>query len=349
MQRTRTYKIAGLVAASLLCARAAIAQPLPPVDVGLPTLPNMPPAAPAMLPPTGVNPAAPPMLPPVGTIQQESGAGALPAGANLPVLPKQAMPAPGNPMPPAAAQVQAQPQPAAPENGLPEHSFGDSTLSILFLPEQIDQLKAAVLDFERSGGVEAAPTVVAPVVPGGGAPIPEPPSYPVFYLSTIVFDGPNDWSIWVSGEKITSRKNDTDIQALNVTRDSVTFTWLPTYSEAVARRLDTDDFAKPDAVKNKLAVAQPIQRDATTGLITFTLRQNQSFATAYFKLFEGYMENPALPPLSITPGAPGAVPATGMPPQNEVPSSSMPVPQAPQNPADAMGISPGSIPPNQAR
>ncbi len=247
------------------------------------------------------------------------------------------------------------------------YSYGDSSLSILFLPNQIEHMKTALRVFENSGR-EAHPNLTPTVTaPAAEAKIDEPTNYPVFYLASIAYDKPSDWSLWISGHKITSRHNDTDLEVIAVSPDSVTFGWTPTYNRAIARRQSTDAFAPVAPVKNKLAANQSITTDETTGRITFTLRANQAFAVGYFHVFEGYIATPKLDPLVIatpvpgsgaagsptaaaeTPGAAGAPTAParpGMPATAMMPPNMRPTPNgmAPVNRA-APGMMPQGMPP----
>jgi hypothetical protein len=183
---------------------------------------------------------------------------------------------------------------------LKKFSYGDSNLSVLFLPNQIDRMKQSIRTFETSSKDAKPTTFIAPtpVVEAPVEKIIEPADYPVFYLSSIAFDGPNDWAIWMGGQKITSRRNDTDVTVLRVSPDSATFSWQPTYKEAIERRRAADLFAATDEVKNKLASVQSASQDEN-GSVIFTLRQNQAFAVGYFKTFEGFVKSPKLDPISV--------------------------------------------------
>ena len=266
------------------------------------------------------------------------------------------------PPPPTATDTVAGTQTPAPIAEQKKFSFGSSDLSLFFQPAQISKMKDAIVVYEsvnrdaKPKFEETKPVGPAPVV----MDVKEPDTYPVFFLSSIVYDGPADWSIWIGGAKITSRKNETDVQVLSVSRDTATLAWRPDYAEAVAKRRSTKQFAVTDAVKNKLAVVQRVSHDPQTGLITFTLRQNQSFAVGYFSVFEGYVDSPKLASLiAMAPtndlgvnGPASPVDAVmGMPPGQgamnpdpssnpEMPPSNMPslppTPQAPSPPTPAI-------------
>lgn len=189
------------------------------------------------------------------------------------------------------------------------YSFGDATVSVLFLPDQIEQMKRVLTTYEDqrkilgdASPIETTETVAPPVV--------EPPTYPVFYLSSLVYKSPTDWTVWLSGHKITPSKNDTDVQVLSVNASQATFVWYPTYNAAIITRKKESLLATPDPIKNRLAAPNFIH-DELIGMFTFTLKPNQSFVVGYLSMFEGFIDSPALPalPQAAVPGAPGAPPA----------------------------------------
>lgn len=202
------------------------------------------------------------------------------------------------------------------------YSYGKSGTSILFLPDQISRMKEAVRSFEDGGAMmpDNPPEVTTAQPDQAAPPIQEPAmGYPVFYLSSIAYNGPADWSIWVSGHKITSKKNDTNLVVTNVTPESATFIWKPTYMEAISKRRSTNQFANIEPVKNKLAAVQAINFDELEGQIVFRLRQNQAFVVSYFKIFEGYMDGVQLQPLIDAANMNGTT--AGMPMAPVIPSA----------------------------
>lgn len=229
------------------------------------------------------------------------------------------------PVLPAAAAQQANPGGAGnePDNVKPlekrEFSYGHSDLSILFLPAQMERMKSAIRSYESALHDKPLAPTPAPI-PEPAKPVntEEPKLYPVFYLASIAYDAPGDWSIWMSGRKITSKKNETDVSVLSIDRDSVTFLWRPSFSRTLTQRHNEAAFASVETVKNKLASSQAIQLNEETGSVRFTLRQNQSFAVGYFKIFEGFIETPTIPPImsGVDPqGADLQIP----PPEQEIP------------------------------
>ena len=258
-------------------------------------------AATAAMPLTGTQPST------VSTTPAESAVGGLPA------TPTNA--APAVPVTPATvgATIGAIINDNAASSSPAHFSFGDSDVSILFLPAQTQVMKQALTNFEsrpvRATLVEKAkePTLKLDVVAVEPQHVSEPTKYPVFYLSSIVYHGPNDWSLWLSGHKITSAKNATDVTVSGVSADQASFSWTPAYTEAMTLRKQHKTFASTDKVKNRLAAIQSGIYDEKSGKVTFHLKTNQSFVAGYFSTFEGYMESPTLEP-ALPPGTPVPVP-----------------------------------------
>ena len=250
--------------------------------------------------------------------------------AGLPVVPNN-----GAPIEPASTPAAAV-TPYAPvmTSAGPVSSIGSSNLSLFFTPNQMRALREALTQFEsRPANAEPITDISLEIAPEVKKVIVEPPVYPIFYLSSIVFHTPNDWSIWVSGHKITSNKNTTTLRVLSVSQDRATFLWQPTYADAIATRHEQKLFADVTPVKNKLTRPSAYHYDPKTGNITFTLLINQSFVAAYFNTFEGMIESPTLPALpNANPGDKAANGATA--------AAAAPIPNAPQ-PMD------GVLQPNQ--
>ncbi len=204
---------------------------------------------------------------------------------------------------------------AQPASGTKMYSYGTSPISVFFMPVQVDHMKTAIRTYEDSSHDTAtkfvAPQPVAEKVET--VKIAEPADYPVFYLASIVYNAPGTWSLWVSGHKITSRKNNTDLTVLQVSPDSATFSWSPTYAPAIVQRHTSKQFAPTDPIKNRLLKTQQINLNDKGNAITFTLHPNQSFSAGYFSNFEGYVASPKMPAVAAapSPAEPESIALTG--------------------------------------
>jgi hypothetical protein len=330
-------KFLGTVALSLLSLPVVAQAPS-----GAATLPNTP-------PPLAINPIAPSpatALPPL-TLPTV----AVPDPAASPVAQPTASELPAVASSPAASSTVTDgqaPADTATQDALPipkVYSFGDSETSILFLPDQISRMKDAIRTFEDSGKDADKPAPIIDVVAAPTAPeiIEDPLIYPVFYLSSIAYDHASDWSIWLSGYKITSRRNYTDVTVLHVTRDSVTFLWKPSFMKAITKRNKDKLFAPIEPVKHKLVPSQAFSFDPVAGSITFTLKPNQSFAPGYFKTFEGYIDTPTLTalPVVVAAGANAGQPAFNQPVNEAFDANGNPIDNG-LNAANPLGFSPPS-------
>lgn len=294
-----------------------------------------------------------------GAFAQQTPAVPLPAAATpaAPVAPASGAPSAATVPLPSVATLPAKPESgaAAPagtaeaeatEKVEKKFSFGGSDVSILFLPQQVSRMKDAIISYETAGHASTVVVQPTPTITQPTEVIKDPAEYPVFYLSSIAYRNPGEWSIWLAGHKISSYKNDTDVKVVSVSAESVTLTWLPEYVEAVKRRKSGALFASVDAVKNKLSTQQRISMDDVTGAVTFTLRQNQSFSLGYFSIFEGYIESPQMIPLTVQTNNPNNISLTpdpsGSPGDPAMPSMQHPG-QTPMPPNP--GAMPGAAPP----
>jgi hypothetical protein len=305
-----------LVSAKIACAQSldtlpavapAVAAPQPPAATALPEIqvPSMPaPAAPAADPLPPVEP-----LPAVAPLPTDA-APAVPAADPLP---------PVEPLPAAETGLPAVPeQPAAPAATAPAaaaqiamdepFSYGEFPYSLMFSPDQIENMKRVLRTYEtkrRMPGAaeievveEARPEIVL---------TPEPDAYPVFTLGSIVYRASNDWSVWISGMRITPKTNDQTLKVVGVGPGMVRFVWKPEYIGAMKRRAEAKMFADTETVKHKMTKPNTAMLDTQGDLVMFTLKPNQTFAPGYMATFEGRVAPPALEKIAAPEGAqPGA-------------------------------------------
>lgn len=282
------------VLALIMLAHAGLAQT--PGGIALPPLPQgeAVPAAPAVALPSAPATDAVPSLPPTPVVSNTPAAAAALAGTeNVPGLP-------------GAAEATSQ----------PAFSFGTFSASLFYDAASINAMKQVLTTAETQ--VASKPTVTEKVVTEK-APAPaitDPVAYPVFYLSSILYRSPSDWTVWVGDKKITPHKNTTELQIIGLNANAATFTWTPVFAQTLAQRRAGKLFAPVDAVRNRLVTPQILKFDDATSTATFTLRPNQSFAAGYMAVFEGAIAAPTMPALTtVTPGAvnaaAGAAPGGG--------------------------------------
>jgi|GEM_PF-2668828 len=101
-------------------------------------------------------------------------------------------------------------------------------------------------------------------------------TYPQFFLSSILYHSPDDWVIWINGEKITksSKNNQYNLQVLEINKEKVTLEWKPERMDKITDIGETgqNSLIKVDSINNK---------------VTFTLKGHQTFTTYAMRIVEG--------------------------------------------------------------
>lgn len=104
--------------------------------------------------------------------------------------------------------------------------------------------------------------------------------YPQFYLKSIMYQSPESWTIWVNDYKIgteswTSRN---ELRVIDINKERVVFEWTPPSIDRVMQFWDS--IGDPENVKVN------VER----GVVTFSLRQNQTFSSYRMMAMEGKLQ-----------------------------------------------------------
>lgn len=210
---------------------------------------------------------------------------------------------------------------AAPAFAEQPFSYGSAPYSLFFTPNQVANMKRALRTFEtikpNDGGSLPGPAEEITIIeelPPTPVVVEEPNTYPVYYLSSIVYRAPNDWAVWVNNNRITPRQNDGELKVMAVKPNQAWFMWQPDYIQPLGDRITNQNFASDAAVKHRIARPNTASFDQQAGAIRFSLKPNQSFAPGYFQVFEGRVEAPNMKPADpqAAAGTPSGSPA--MPP-----------------------------------
>ena len=214
--------------------------------------------------------------------------------------------------------------PDAPE--LPvEFSFGTYPYSLFFSAQQIRQMKEALEEAETRLAAGTPPEPLA--VPAIALPAPpEPPSYPNFYLSSIVYRGPGSWVFWMNGQQYTPKNPPPEMQVLEISSEAVTLLWQPTFIEDAVDRMKRKEFSQT-IPSNLLARndKRGVVYDSDRGGLIFTLGLNQSFVGGAFAVYEGRYDEMPVPPLGGASAANGseAMPGPGSAGSPQIPEMIM--------------------------
>jgi hypothetical protein len=99
--------------------------------------------------------------------------------------------------------------------------------------------------------------------------------YPQFYLESLAYHTPTDWSVSINHIKFTpSQPQSPNLQVVGISPDKVTVVWKPLLMDMVSdvwKRAPNDD----------------VEVDTLHGTVTFTLRPNQTFSSYVMRVLEG--------------------------------------------------------------
>jgi hypothetical protein len=115
--------------------------------------------------------------------------------------------------------------------------------------------------------------------------IPRPDKAPAFYLSSILYIAPDNWSVWINGEKVSYGENYEDVEIVKVTESDVTMIWRDTQIDYISPDWDRKFRVMSD--KRFVSNNKNIVVDLENGDISFVLGINQSFDTSEMGIVEG--------------------------------------------------------------
>lgn len=289
----------GLAALLGSVAMHADAQPAAPTPVVLPApiasdavIITSPPKTatvpvPVMSQPTPIPPgiALPPATPPIA-VDAPVNPDLNPAPPAAPSADAPALPVvPGGEMPPVEPDSAAAGEPTTPIG------FDGFGASIFYKPNDISKLRTA-LDIADALARKAA-MGVATKIEEAIMPTPEPPKieiseYPVFHLSSVMYQGQGKWVIWLNGTRTTSKNLPPDLSVIGINTQQVRFSWKPQIMAALQSRWKSEEGdASKTQLKKLLSGGNLVAVDDKTGVVNFTLRPNQTYSSAYNTVLEG--------------------------------------------------------------
>ena len=181
----------------------------------------------------------------------------------------------------------AQPTGAPPNNESADaaliNSLPDRYQSTMFYPEEMDGIRRTIENLNSPPELpepDPQPEEVDQVLPphfNDPPPVVGTYIYPQFYLTSIVYHGPQQWAIWVNHHKITATKQNVipNLTVVNITRDYVKFSY----------RFAEDTQVQPESE----SADKRITIDQRNREVRVTLEPNQTFSLYSWRIFEGYM------------------------------------------------------------
>jgi hypothetical protein len=249
--------------------------------IDMPAVANPLQPAPAAVPVPAPVPVAPPALPPSPVV----------VSPPSPASPATISP-PAPPPVPTVVVTKEQPisKPDEPQNSL---SIREPSLtkSIFFTQDQIIHIRDAIIAYEKFKSLQAlnaqthAKDFLSQLDDAKKNPAAAEKNflYPQFYLQSLVYHSPTDWSVQVNDRKITSESKvlpDTSLRVVSVNKNAVIFSWTPVDLSQVIEAWRKKHYPGVDV-------------DEGAGVVNFTLTVNQTFASYTMRIAEGKV-NPVM-------------------------------------------------------
>lgn len=206
--------------------------------------------------------------------------------------------------------AQAQVSPAPPPTEISKRDTSHVTLwphgSLMFDKQTSEWLNAAVKSFDQNIPLEILlPSLFPAIKPETKVEeIHQPESViiksnspieaPAFYLKSILYFSPDNWSLWLNNKKLSDNTDKTieNITLVDISHKQASFLWKNTTIDLIYpdwkdlfTAIEDNKYASPE--KNILV-------DASTGNITFILKPNQSLVSKTLEIVEGPAKSSSL-------------------------------------------------------
>lgn len=145
-------------------------------------------------------------------------------------------------------------------------------------PSEADLLADLLRSAQGEGEKDAAGEIVIQTLPS-------------FYMSSILYRRPGDWTIWVNGQKLTAAKSEdatTGMRVKGISREMVTLAWKPVQLDgALLRWQENQNGTLSKNSKHREVRFSSVELDKEAGEFLITMRPNQTFAADTMQIFEG--------------------------------------------------------------
>ncbi len=125
---------------------------------------------------------------------------------------------------------------------------------------------------------------------------------PAFFLNSVIFISPSEWSVWVDNSKFRPNIGGEQITAEKVDKEFAVFKWKPKKLDYISpnwqANLVAADIAKNKLVKDRQGLISKdgnIFVDAINNEVYFRLAPNQTFVSRTMEIAEGYKDDFTIP------------------------------------------------------
>ncbi len=119
----------------------------------------------------------------------------------------------------------------------------------------------------------------------------EPEILPNFYLNSLIYEKPNQWTLWINRQRLSAGKPQNDklgITVKSVDNERVTIAWQPdNMVMAYQRWQQYQEGSENRRNRHREAQHANVQLNEEEGVFTVSLRPNQTFAAESMQVLEG--------------------------------------------------------------
>lgn len=115
--------------------------------------------------------------------------------------------------------------------------------------------------------------------------VAKPVSAPVFYLSSILYLEPDNWSVWINGQKVSFGEEHEEFEIVKVNESNVSLIWRDTMIDYIFP--EWGEYFEPMSDDRFVSNNKNIVIDVETGDVSFVLGVNQTLDTSVMQVVEG--------------------------------------------------------------
>lgn len=164
--------------------------------------------------------------------------------------------------------------------------------SLMYSKEQVDAIYEALLASENGNLMVTALKAAGPTESKNSSE-PRSDMSPIFYLNSIVYFSPTNWTVWINGKRFTyqgirsEKEHIPSLEIVKVTPQRITFAWRTAFLDEIAPAWQ--EKMLEDEKGEFFSSNMDIMINHDRNQVQFTLYPNQSFVVRLMEIIEGHI------------------------------------------------------------
>lgn len=173
-------------------------------------------------------------------------------------------------------------------------ALGEWQGSLMFTAQELQKLRDAA-EFSKNPSAtgdarETGATAAAAAAAAGQSTPSTPPPLPNYFLTSIVFVSPDDWTFWLNDKRMRAGEKMTGLKVEKITPEYVDLIWEPTSLESMLPEW------KARLAESERLSAQPVRVTPNGSEVRFRIEPHQTFVGSKLLVQEGrYVPLPVTP------------------------------------------------------